>query len=367
MKAGMESLLEVLRGQRECCAMDDAEWSAMLALAQEERVLAWTVARLRERCAHLTPERNRQLEQVERDSTVAGFYRSCELKNLLRVFHQHAIAVVPLKGPLLAERLYGSTSLRGYRDLDLLVRAADIGAAESLLAGCGFVAGEPDDYHCAWARHGAVVELHYDVENPLAFDFDVAGALRRADCASFQDEPCKQLAPEDELLYLCLHAARHRYEHLGLVLDLRLAFERLAGSSQLWNRRDSVRDSRGLVFFGLAMVRHMYPEFNPELEMEVTPKYRKQLEEAAARLWQQRMTKPDKRLDWRAVHAFFMEIERPGWPRVRRWGRHVRILSGRVIEADAIFAARFGMHGRWPAKLLRPVRLLSEAIVGRRD
>jgi hypothetical protein len=227
--------------------------------------------------------------------------------------------------------------------------------------------GEPDDYHRAWSRRGAVVELHYDVENPLAFNFAVEGALRRVSAASFQGEVCMQFAPEDELLYLCLHAARHRYERLSLVVDLRLGFEKLTRCTRQWAPRDEVRDLDGLMGLGLAMVRRLDPGFEVDLEIGVSAKYHAHLEEVAERLWRRLTTQTCVPLDWRAVHALFMEVEEPGWSRVRRWGRHVRILSGRVIEADSLFAARFGLHAGWHARLLRPVRLVSEAIGARRS
>ena len=37
--------------------------------------------------------------------------------------------------------------------------------------------GAADDYHRPWHRATTTVELHHDVENPLAFDFHVEGSL----------------------------------------------------------------------------------------------------------------------------------------------------------------------------------------------
>ena len=363
----MACLLDVLRGRDECCVADDAQWEAMLTLAEEEHVLPWAVGCLRDRCAPMTEERQSRLEQIERAAAIAAFYWSCELQRLLSEFATEAIEVVPLKGPFLAERLYGGTALRECRDLDLLVGVADLARAEAVLVDAGYVPAEPDDYHRAWTRRGATVELHYDVENPLAFNFGVVGALRRAHGGTFQGQGCKQLAPEDELLYLCLHAARHRYERLRLVVDLRLAFEKLTGSANQWAPREEVLDLNGLLVLGLAMARRLDPSFEVPLEIDVSVKYRAHLEKVADGLWNALMTQTSERLDWSAVHSFFIEMEEPGWARLRRWGRHMRILSARVIEADSVFAARFGLRRAWHARLLRPVRLMSEAFGGRRS
>jgi hypothetical protein len=358
----MARLLEVLGGSEVCCAMDDAEWGAMLALAQEEHVMAWAAASMRSSCRTMMGARDVQLQQIERAAAIATFYWSCELKSLLGEFAEKSIAVVPLKGPFLAERIYGAAGLRGCRDLDLLVGAADLTRAEMVLAESGFVGGEPDDYHRAWARRGVIVELHRDVENPLAYDFGVAEMLRRSHPATFQGEACRQFAPEDELLYLCLHAARHRYERLSLVLDLRLAFEKLARVAAPWTQRDESRGLNGLMLLGVAMVRRLDPDFKVGFTIDASPKHRARIEDVADGLWGELMTRASRPLNWRTVHSFYMEIEEPGWVRVRRWGRHMRILGGRVIEADQLFASRFGLHRGWQAWALRPARLVSEAI-----
>ena len=90
-------------------------------------------------------------------------------------FHRRGIPVISLKGPWLAERLYGDAALRSCCDLDLLVHRSDIAAAEDLLTELGFLpSGRRDDYERPFRRGSIKVELHHDVENPLAFDSRVA-------------------------------------------------------------------------------------------------------------------------------------------------------------------------------------------------
>jgi hypothetical protein len=361
----MVRLLEVLRGHDACCVMDDVEWDAMLALAEEEHVAAWVATCLRRSCPSMTHVRDGRLQQIERVTAIAAFYWICQLKRLLAEFAEKAIEVVPLKGPFLAERIYGAAAMRGCRDLDVLVGTADLARAEMVLADSGFVAGEPDDYHREWTRRGATVELHHDVENPLAYNFAIADVLRRSHSATFQGEVCRQFSPEDELLYLCLHAARHRYERMSLIVDLRLAFEKLTVHAGQWTPSDELRHLNGLVLLGLAMVQRLDPDFEVRLVIDASAKYRAHLEGVADGLWGELMTQTSRPLNWHAAHSFYMQIEEPGWARARRWGRHMRILAGRMIEADLLFASRFGLHRAWQARILRPVRLLSEIIGGR--
>jgi hypothetical protein len=363
----MECLLDVLRGGDACATAGDAEWEAMLALAEEEHVLPWVAARLRLHCADLPPARMQRLARTQRDAGVAAFFWSCELRQLLHEFADRRIDAVPLKGPYLAQRVYGDVALRGCCDLDVLVGGADLARAEAMLAEHGFDAGETDDYHRAWTRQSTTVELHFDVENRLAFDFDVASALARAEAGDFQGEACRRMAAEDELLFLCLHGVRHRFDRLSLVLDLRLAFATLLRDGEGWHPRAEVRELDGLIALGLAMVRQLDPEFAGRVDLRVTSEHAAHLEKIADGLWGELMTQTSEPLDWRAAHAFFVQLEPSVWARMRRRGRHARILASRVIEADTLFAAKFGMHRRWQAWLLRPVRVAMEALQARRD
>jgi hypothetical protein len=357
----MEVLLELLRGQPLDPNPNDTEWETVFALAEQEHVLPYAAAQLRSRRAALSPRIMDLLNQIDRDAAQAAFYWTSELRGLLRAFHQAGIPAVPLKGPCLAERLYGSAALRVSRDLDLLVSQSNLPQAEAVLAALGFVPGAPDHYQRPWRRETTMVELHHDVENPLAFNFHVESALHRVRPATFQGEPTWLLAPEDELLFLCLHAVRHRFDRLSLVLDLRFAFEKLPNSAEAWQPRADVAELNALLTLGLAVARHLQPDL-ASIPLPSPQPRDQHLAALADRLWQRLLTQPSEPLDWSAVHAFYLEIEPPGWPRIRRRYRHLRIFLGRAIDRDYAYAARLGLHRDWQVRLMRPLRLLSERL-----
>jgi hypothetical protein len=357
----MACLLDILRGQSAADTICESDWAATLMLAEEEHVLPWAAARLCARQAPIAPALSDRVDQVERDAAISAFYWSSELKGVLRAFGHSNVRTVPLKGPFLAERLYGNAALRVSRDLDLLVCKGELPRAEFILTEIGFTPGTPDDYHRPWRRQTTTVELHHDVENQHAFDFHVEGALQRARRAAFQGERCWQLAPEDELLFLCLHAARHRFERLSLLVDLQLAFQKLPATTDL-RLHPEVASLDNLLTLGRAMVRRLESDSADVGNGRDITSQHQHLEELADRLWQRLMTHPGEPLDWRAAHAFFLEIELPGWPRLRRRYRHLQILASRIIEPDYAFAAHFRMHRSWQVRMLRPLRLLSDLL-----
>jgi hypothetical protein len=199
------------------------------------------------------------------------------------------------------------------------------------------------------------LELHHNVENPFAFKFDLSAAWARANHSTFQGVSVWLLAPADELLYLCLHGVRHRFERLSLILDLVFAFRVLpVPSAKTRERHDPAFDN--VLALGWMMARRLDPQTR-EAEC-VRPGDFPRLEKLADQLWQERMLEPAEILDWAGQHQFYLEVETPGWRRFQRRWRHLRILMTRLIDDDFIFAGRFNLHRNWQVRLLRPIRLL---------
>ena len=358
MKAGMDCLLECVRANGDLGKYSPEDWGGALKLAEEERVLPFVAAQLSKRREVIPAGVAAQVDAIACEEAKAAFFWCAELRGVLRAFGERGIPVVLLKGPSLAERLYGGAALRPSRDLDLLVATQDWASAESALTAVGFAPmREADDYHRPWMRQTTKLELHFDVENPLAFNFHVATALRRASPAEFMGEPCRLLAPEDELLYLCLHAARHRYERLGLVLDLRLAFERLLTDD--WQSRPEIAELNGVLVLGLVMARRLEPGLKDGWNSGISDREWRLMETVAKGLWLRLRTEPFQRRDWSMAHGFYLELEPTRWRRLKRRLRHARIFATRIIDRDRTFALRFGMTRNWQVRMMRPLRLLA--------
>ena len=357
MRPGMACLLALLRGETGLRRFPEAAWLQALALAQEERVAPFCAALLRAaRKSADKPEASPALESmlaaIEREAAIQAFWWSAQLQSLLTAFAQARLDVLPLKGPSLAKRLYGGAALRTCRDLDLLVRRKDLPAAERLLRSLGFEPrGHGDDYHRTWLRATTAVELHFDVENPLAFNFDIRAVWQRAALASFQGQPAWQLAPADELAFLCLHATRHRFERLSHVLDIALM---LAHAQDLGRVRQPA-PMQPVVELGCLMAAHLTPgQPAPQDAGRTVPAHPQAL---AASLWSELLTQAPAPADWQSKHRFFLQLEPTRIARLLRRGRHVRILLSRLIDADYNFAESLGLRRTWQVRLLRPLRL----------
>src|SRR5262249_50732064 len=120
-------------------------------------------------------------------------------------------------------------------DLDFLFDEADVDRATEALTGIGYEAeqGPPAEYHWdAWRQTrltreaGTLLELHFRVD--LGFGTTPSGEFlsRALPYRTRGGSPVWVLRPEDEALYLATHVAKHRFEYLMWLYDLRLLLRR---------------------------------------------------------------------------------------------------------------------------------------------
>jgi len=142
-----------------------------------------------------------------------------------------------LKGPVLAQQIYGALSLRQSRDLDLLVRDLDVPRLIRLLQGRGYRLERRDspeldeltrhDLHHVSVVHPEQrirIEIHYWLLRPRGrrrhgYD-DISPRLQPM---TFFGRPIRVLDGADLLVYLCEHGAEHawcRLEWLASVSTL---------------------------------------------------------------------------------------------------------------------------------------------------
>ncbi len=149
-----------------------------------------------------------------------------QLHSILQALHDAGIAVAILKGAYLAQFAYDNIAHRSMADIDILVRQADVTAAERCLRDLGYRVdeGKPDDIQ----THSQVayrapdedvgVEIHWDIRPAIgAFRVDMDGVWQRMQPITIAGTEALALQREDLLLHLCLHASSHHlFKFYGL-------------------------------------------------------------------------------------------------------------------------------------------------------
>lgn len=156
------------------------------------------------------------------------------LERVDAVLAEAGVPAVVLKGPLFAERFYPHPAARGTSDVDLLVEEARFDAAVAALGGLGYELD--DDAHAAWSRrehhhvvlshpHALPLELHFRAYRGFGETLRAEPLVARARRAGERFRALRVLAPEDELVYLAVHAAAHRFGRLAWLYDIALLVE----------------------------------------------------------------------------------------------------------------------------------------------
>src|SRR5271155_883698 len=109
-----EFLLAVLRRTGDA-PQASIDWQVLLQLADSHGVLPLF-------CKEYSGELPETFLTRVRSQWAESAFLTSELEHLLHHFSLHGVEVLPLKGPLLGQTLYGSPSLRPCGDLDLLVK-----------------------------------------------------------------------------------------------------------------------------------------------------------------------------------------------------------------------------------------------------
>jgi hypothetical protein len=144
------------------------------------------------------------------------------------------VPAVALKGPLLGERVYRRPSARTSMDIDLLVAPDAMEAATTALTRVGYRAWDhPREEH--FRRRGHHLHFLHDRAPPVELHFHAfrgfGGILPSAAMVARSRPTATGIrvpSPADDVAYLAIHAAGHRFMKLGWLYDLHLL---LAGVS----------------------------------------------------------------------------------------------------------------------------------------
>jgi hypothetical protein len=214
------------------------DWDGFLRLAEHHGMLPQVFVVARDFAEQLPSEVLSRAAAVYAANSRRNLRFTAELLHVATALQELAIPVMPLKGPALAEDLYGDLAQRQFSDLDILVPPHHLASAAGLLARLGYESLLPPDidfarlarthHHLTFhhARKGTHLELHWTPTGPkYGFGLSVEEAFGPARKLSLLGRELPVLALDDLFLYLCVHAEAHLWSRLE---DLRCLAE-LAG------------------------------------------------------------------------------------------------------------------------------------------
>lgn len=243
------------------------QWQALVTLAEAQKVapLFYHQCKRYQREMPLPAEIRTALHARYIHNAGRNLFLWKALGVILTDCRQQGISVLVLKGAALVGTVYPNKALRQMADLDLLVPEAAMGTAVTLLLARGYqpasqIGTEVLD-HFTILHHlppfvhpesNICVELHATIAPPNRFySVDIAELWAAAQPLPVAGASAFTLAPEDLLLYTCMHATyRHLFElgarflcdvdaivrHYQATLD----WERLVARAKAWQWHNGV-------------------------------------------------------------------------------------------------------------------------------
>lgn len=255
------------------------DWSILGEMAEYHGVIPLLYRNLSTVASDLVPaESLSRLRHKTQVGVLLNRSLAQELITLCETFNARGVPVIPIKGATLAVLAYGDLALRDFTDLDLLVPEASVAQAQAILSTLGYdrrraeaelsEARHDDGPHQVFVKPRTLcrVDLQWQmVHQHFVFRLDRPEFWRRRLSVMFENHTVSGLAPEDLLIVLCVHGAKHAWEHLKWVCDVAELLRAQPGLD--WDR--IVRDTsdwrcRRLVYMGLSLARLMLDAPLPE-------------------------------------------------------------------------------------------------------
>ena len=210
------------------------DWERLLELSQYHGLVPVVFRRLSVEMDTARSPGLELLRQQDTANTHRTLWLTLELLNIHRHLQARGLEVLPYKGPILADTLYGNVALRQFSDLDLLIRSDDLPMIKTALAELGYQPGgrlaqaaERDylksgyEYTFDGARGRNLLEIKWQIlPRFYAIGFDVNDFFTRAATVTINGQRLRTLCDQDLMLVLCVHAAKHAWKQISWLCDI---------------------------------------------------------------------------------------------------------------------------------------------------
>lgn len=215
----------------------DLDWTYIIQTATFHKVVPLLYQNLNTICPELVPK-NVLAEMLYyfKANAKRNLFLTNELLKLLNLFESHNLTVIPIKGAILAVSVHNNLALRQFGDIDILVRPQDVITARDLLVAQGFqnsynhtreeeIARLKSPYckdnNYTHKHTGVNLDLHWQLlQRYLSFPIDHEHLWQHHGLVTLAGKTVINLSPEDNLLFLCVHACRDRWNKLSLISDV---------------------------------------------------------------------------------------------------------------------------------------------------
>jgi hypothetical protein len=256
------------------------DWLKAADLASSHRLRPVLISQIQQHAAGRVPDSLRPFViEPFRAHTIRNFELTRDLLEVLSLLERSDIDALAFKGPVLSQQLYADLSLREFIDLDILVAASHASTVVALLSAQGFEpqfilsrrqfarfqqsSSQMGLYHSA---KRVLVEVHWALLAPgYSFSPAVQIAWENIQSVSIAGHSIETFSHETQLLYSCLHQAKHNWSRLGWMMDLAALIRQSPAMDwqQIQNRAGSFGTAR-MIRISLRLVQRLFQVTLPD-------------------------------------------------------------------------------------------------------
>src|SRR2546426_151814 len=213
------------------CVEREIDWERLIYLARGHGLVSLLHKNLELACPNEVPRPYR--ERLSADAmkiSARNVLLATELLGLLNLFEASGISVMPYKGPALAIQAYRDLRLRGFIDLDILIRRNDLDRVRDLIATLGYkpqieitaakqraIFRSECDQVFTRSDGKIILEVHWAITPPFfSFALDADELFARNVRMDLLGKNVLALSPEDLLLILCVNGTKDIWRRLEI-------------------------------------------------------------------------------------------------------------------------------------------------------
>jgi hypothetical protein len=211
------------------------EWDLLLALANRHRVMPLLYRSISQNCQYAVP--HEWLALLKRQylmNAALNMKMAAELLRILQALKDAGIRAVPLKGPVLAQQVYGDIALRQFSDLDIFVAPNDVYRALDVVLCMGYkldneisaskrraLMETAHHYHLINSRSAIIIELHWAIApGYYGLKMDADQILDRVEPTILMDKQIAGVSNDDTIVLISKHGTKHVWSRLSWICDM---------------------------------------------------------------------------------------------------------------------------------------------------
>lgn len=220
--------------------IESIDWSYTTKLAEQHGVIPLVYQSINESYPDLVPSESlSELRLKLHSNALKNTLIVKELLEVLKLFQNNQISVIPFKGPVLALAVYKNLALRQFCDLDILVSEHSFERAINTLVLQGGYQILSRGWHFLNQAHerqyilsrpeyslnngNVTLDLHQKLITPdyfLCEDISYSYLAQRFQTLQIADQTIQTLGAEDLLIYLCIHGSKECWASLKWICDV---------------------------------------------------------------------------------------------------------------------------------------------------